>query len=83
MLQTLKQQQRHYGMMRLLLALLALLGCVMAAVHQTRLTKIESQRTKMMRKGTWSHYLKMKNARRIALENRKGSFASVVSQPVS
>ncbi|CAJ0589472.1 unnamed protein product [Cylicocyclus nassatus] len=68
--------------MRQILALLALVLCTMAAVHQVHLTKIESQRTKMMRKGTWASYLKMKSARRILLENNYGN-AAVVPQVVN
>nr|CDJ96187.1 Propeptide and Peptidase A1 domain containing protein [Haemonchus contortus] len=69
--------------MRFILAVLALVGCTMAAVHQMQLTKIESQRTKMMREGTWSHYIKMKNIRRIAMERKMGSFANAVPQNVN
>ncbi|KAL6743362.1 hypothetical protein Aduo_016407 [Ancylostoma duodenale] len=69
--------------MRLILALLALVSCTMAAVHEVHLTKIESQRTKMMRQGTWSRYIKMKNARRVAMERQMGSFATVVPQSVN
>lgn len=72
--------------MRVTLAVLALVGCAMAAVHQVQLTKIESQRTKMMRAGTWSRHIKMKNARRAALVQRAGGSAggaSVVPQKVS
>ncbi|KAK5973218.1 Eukaryotic aspartyl protease, partial [Trichostrongylus colubriformis] len=69
--------------MRSTVALLALVGCAIAAVHQMHLTKIESKRTKMMREGKWSHYIKMKNARRIAIERKMGSFANVVPQSVN
>lgn len=69
--------------MRVILAVLALVGCTMAAVHEVHLTKIESQRTKLMRQGLWSRYIKMKNARRVAMERKMGSFATVVPQSVS
>ncbi|WKY12359.1 hypothetical protein Q1695_003718 [Nippostrongylus brasiliensis] len=69
-----------FSPMRLTLALLALVGCTMAAVHQVPLTKIESQRTKMMRAGTWSRYIKMKQARRAALQLQQGA---VVPQSVN
>ncbi|RCN45403.1 eukaryotic aspartyl protease [Ancylostoma caninum] len=69
--------------MRLILALLAVVSCTMAAVHEVHLTKIESQRTKMMRQGTWSRYIKMKNARRVAIKRQMGSFATVVPQSVN
>lgn len=72
--------------MHFTLALLALIGCAMAAVHRVQLTKVESQRTKMMRAGTWSRYIKMKNARRVSLEKRvggSGSRSSVASQFVN
>ncbi|VDP35643.1 unnamed protein product [Heligmosomoides polygyrus] len=60
--------------MHFTLALLALIGCAMAAVHRVQLTKVESQRTKMMRAGTWSRYIKMKNARRVSLEKRVNDY---------
>ncbi|PIO60744.1 hypothetical protein TELCIR_17752, partial [Teladorsagia circumcincta] len=47
--------------MRLPLALLALVGYALAGVYQVRLVKIESQRTRMIRDGTYAHHSKDKN----------------------
>ncbi|ETN85268.1 eukaryotic aspartyl protease [Necator americanus] len=55
----------------------------MAALYQVHLTKIESQRTKMMRKGLWSRYIKMKNVKRIAMERKMGGLAKVILQNVN
>ncbi|KAK6046737.1 eukaryotic aspartyl protease [Cooperia oncophora] len=50
--------------MRLLLALIALVGCTLAGVYQIPLVKIESQRAKMIREGTWARHVQMKNIAR-------------------
>ncbi|KAJ1367846.1 hypothetical protein KIN20_028849 [Parelaphostrongylus tenuis] len=53
-------------MLRHLLAIFALAGCVMAGVHQVPLVKVESMRTKMMREGSWPRYVEMRNVARLA-----------------
>lgn len=68
--------------MRLILTLLTLIGCAMAAVHQMHLTKIESKRMEMMRLGTWSSYLKTRNARRISIERTIYGAAHIAAQNV-
>ncbi|PIO65663.1 eukaryotic aspartyl protease [Teladorsagia circumcincta] len=47
--------------MRFSLALLALAGCALAGVYQVRLVKIESQRIRMIREGTWSRHIRNRN----------------------
>ncbi|ETN85272.1 eukaryotic aspartyl protease [Necator americanus] len=53
--------------MKLTLALLALVGCTMAAVYKSHVTKIESARMRMIREGTWSEYIKKRDAYRTAM----------------
>ncbi|PIO73399.1 hypothetical protein TELCIR_04627 [Teladorsagia circumcincta] len=60
--------------MRLLLALVALVGCALAGVHQVRLVKIESQRTKMIREGTWSRHVQLKNMARARMPTANGPY---------
>ncbi|VIO90620.1 Pepsin A precursor, putative [Brugia malayi] len=43
------------------LIIAAVLICIVAAVHRTQLTKIESKRKKLFKKGLWSKHLKKKN----------------------
>ncbi|KAL6744438.1 hypothetical protein Aduo_017373 [Ancylostoma duodenale] len=50
--------------MHISLALLALVSCAMAGVHQVPLVKVESMRKKMFREGTWVNHLQMKHAAR-------------------
>ncbi|EYB93406.1 hypothetical protein Y032_0183g967 [Ancylostoma ceylanicum] len=50
--------------MHISLALLALVGCAMAGVHQISLVKVESLRKRMFREGTWTRHVQMKHAAR-------------------
>ncbi|WKY12986.1 hypothetical protein Q1695_004086 [Nippostrongylus brasiliensis] len=59
--------------MRLTLAVLALVGYTMAGVYQVPLVKVESQRTKMMRAGTWARYVEERNAVRSVLHLMQAS----------
>ncbi|VDL72347.1 unnamed protein product [Nippostrongylus brasiliensis] len=59
--------------MRLTLPVLALVGYAMAGVYKVPLVKVESQKAKMIRAGTWARYVEERNAVRSVLHLMQAS----------
>ncbi|EYC03618.1 hypothetical protein Y032_0092g2522 [Ancylostoma ceylanicum] len=50
--------------MRVILTLLAVLGCTLPAVYKMQLKKVTPEMIKMLRSGTWAKYIEEKQDQR-------------------